>query len=451
MCLALASISTRFAGAAWAWFLLAGLASLWITRASAHGTPPNPQAHELARTWLIFTAVALALKTVPMLYWHDPWAERHAELRLFLGAVGLYGVTRLQGLSQKAQQYLTLAGSIYCTAGLGIILHYGQFGTPTNSIPWAAGMAMVSCWLLGIFYTRAACWTRWLALAGSIAGLLAVLASEKRGAYALLIVLPCMTWFLWRQQANNPAKPMKTGKSLAIYVACIVVGAASLWSLRSTPLIQRPTNAITIAIQELKQSHESLSANYHSSVGARLYLWKQSTQAATKSLWIGYGHDQRKALLQKWAHDTHLADPLIFGHVHNDYLHALLDHGLWGLASFLSYAAGLIVLIVKLARQQSWPSAATLGGILIMHLTTAISNVNFAHNYYPTLLSLMIGITLWSCIDPVKNCSGVIFEGNTNEHTDGRRHQTLDGQAQSSLGHGNHSRQNDSGTGQPIV
>ena len=80
ICLALASTSTRFAGAAWAWFLLAGLASLWITRASEHGTPPNTQAHELARTWLIFTAVALALKTVPMLYWHDPWAERHAEL-----------------------------------------------------------------------------------------------------------------------------------------------------------------------------------------------------------------------------------------------------------------------------------------------------------------------------------------------------------------------------------
>jgi hypothetical protein len=34
-----------------------------------------------------------------------------------------------------------------------------------------------------------------------------------------------------------------------------------------------------------------------------------------------------------------------------------------------------------------------------------------------------------TCIDPVKNCSGVIFEENTYEHTDGRRHQTLDGQA----------------------
>lgn len=55
------------------------------------------------------------------------------------------------------------------------------------------------------------------------------------------------------------------------------------------------------------------------------------------------------------------------------------------------------------------------------------------------------------CIDPVKSCSGVIFERNTDEHPDGRRHQTLDGQAQSCLGHGNHSRQDHGGRGQSIL
>ena len=335
-----------------------------------------------------------------MLYWHDPWAERHAEFRLFLGALGLYGLTRLPGLSQKAQQYLTVAGSVYCTAGLGIILLYGQFGTPTNPIPWAAGMALVSCWLLGIYFTHTAIWTRWLALAGSIAGLLAVLGSEKRGAYGLLIVLPFMAWVLWRQHTNSQKRSAQTTKSWTIYAACFLLSVVSLWSLRESPVIQRPTTAIALAAQELKQSHESLSANYHSSVGARLYLWTQSIQAAAESPWIGYGHDQRKQLLQKWANDTRLAEPLVFGHVHNDYLHTLLDHGLWGLASLLSYAFGLLVLVMKLARRQLWAGSATLAGILAMHLTTAFSNVNFAHNYYPTMLSLMVCITLWSVAEP---------------------------------------------------
>lgn len=398
ICMSLASVSTRFAGAAWAWLLIAGLAALWTTRSTT--TQPASLAHELAKTWLIFTAVALALKTIPMLYWHDPWAERHAEFRLFLGALGLYGLTRLPALSQIAQQYLTLAGSVYCTAGLGIILLYGQFGTHTNPIPWAAGMALVSCWLLGIYFTHTAIWTRWLALAGSIAGLLAVLGSEKRGAYGLLIVLPCMAWFLWRQHTNSQKRSAQTAKSWAIYAAFALLGAASLWSLRSNPVIQRPTGAITVAIEQYKNSQTSLSDNYNTSVSARLYLWKQSTQAAVKSPWIGYGHDQRLQLLKQWSDGTHLPTHNVYGHVHNEYLHTLLDHGLWGLASLLSYAFGLIVLVMKLARRQLWAGSATLAGILAMHLSTAFSNVNFAHNYYPTMLSLMICITLWSFAGP---------------------------------------------------
>ena len=32
---------------------------------------------------------------------------------------------------------------------------------------------------------------------------------------------------------------------------------------------------------------------------------------------------------------------------------------------------------------------------------------------------------LVQCIDPVKNCAGLIFEGNTDDHTEERRHQAL--------------------------
>jgi transposase InsO family protein len=55
------------------------------------------------------------------------------------------------------------------------------------------------------------------------------------------------------------------------------------------------------------------------------------------------------------------------------------------------------------------------------------------------------------CIDPVKICTSVIFEGNTDEHEDGRRRQTLDGQAQSGIGHGNHSGQEYFGRGQSVL
>ncbi|PUE19625.1 hypothetical protein B9Z38_01390 [Limnohabitans sp. MMS-10A-160] len=394
ICLALASYSTKFAGAAWTWFLLAGLASLWIRRSTP--SQPASQAHELARTWLIFTAMALVLKTIPTLYWQDPWAERHAELRLFLGALGLYGLTRAAPLDKQAMRYLTFAGAIFCTAGLITMLLYGQWGTPTNSIPWAAGMAFVSCWLLGVFYMDATTWSRWLTLAGSIIGLMAVLASEKRGAYGLVIILPCLAWILWRHKIAGLLAPQIASKrSWGIYAGCALLVVGSLWGLQKSPVIVKPVIAIQVALEELRKSQSSLSDNYNSSVGARLYLWKRSVEAIRQSPWIGYGHAQRKQLLQTWANDTQLANPPVFGHVHNDYLHTLLDHGIWGLASFLSYAAGLLFVISKLVRQQAHTSAYTLTGILVMHLTTTQTNVNFSHNYYPTMLSLMICFTLW--------------------------------------------------------
>ena len=49
----------------------------------------------MTKIWLITTAVALLLKTVPMIYWADPQSERHAEFRLLLGALGLYGLCQL--------------------------------------------------------------------------------------------------------------------------------------------------------------------------------------------------------------------------------------------------------------------------------------------------------------------------------------------------------------------
>ena len=401
ICLALASVSTKFAGAAWTWLLMAGLVSLWITRSNTHA-PPDPLAHDLARTWLMFTALAFFLKAIPMLYWHDPWAERHAELRLLLGAVGLYGITRLYGLSHQALRYLALAGAIYCAAGLSIILFLGSDNTPTNIIPWAASVSLVSCWLLSIvfFEKKSPKNWRWLMLAGSTIGLLTVLATEKRGSYGLAIVLPGMALFMWRQQMANQATSLQIQKHWKVYVACVLLGIVGLWSIKNTPLIERPVNAINLAIKEFKSSQTSLADNYNSNVGARLYLWAQTVKVIPESPWLGYGHDQRKQLLQKWAADTHLPNPPVFGHVHNDYLHTLLDHGLWGLASFLSYAAGLIVLTLKFVRRKVWAHATGLSGILLMHLTTGLSNVNFGHNYYPTLLSLMICMTLWSANKP---------------------------------------------------
>jgi O-antigen ligase len=111
---------------------------------------------------------------------------------------------------------------------------------------------------------------------------------------------------------------------------------------------------------------------------------------------MGYGHAGRLNLLLQWENETKLAAPKRLGHVHNEYLHSLLDHGIFGLLSFSIYLLGFIILISKLKYNQNYIQASAIFGILFMHMSTALSNVNFAHNYYPTILSLVVCIILWS-------------------------------------------------------
>ena len=130
-------------------------------------------------------------------------------------------------------------------------------------------------------------------------------------------------------------------------------------------------------------------------MGARLYMWQQSLIAIEQSPWIGHGHDGRKSLMQQWAQSAQSDEVRRLGHVHNEYLHQLLDHGLLGLCSQLLYLAGLALLGWRLLKHQQHAAGLALSGMAFVHLTSSLSNVNFAHNYYTASLALMIGLSLW--------------------------------------------------------
>ena len=98
--LAASTLNTKTPGFAWLLFMLAGLWAWWQSRRAsdapvqaleAADTLPESPHRSLARIWLLTTLAALLLKTVPMLYWGDPWEERHAELRLFWVRWGFTG------------------------------------------------------------------------------------------------------------------------------------------------------------------------------------------------------------------------------------------------------------------------------------------------------------------------------------------------------------------------
>jgi hypothetical protein len=186
--LSLSSLSSKLAGGTWFILVFAGVMAAWQARGSH--CMADTVCGDLALGWLVCTALALVFKAVPMFYWHDRWDERHAEFRLLLGAVGTYALCRWQSPFSNVQQMaVAWAMSISCGLALCLMLMEGRDAAPTNAIPWAVGMALLSaCLLSWTFAPNLTRMNRVVCLAGALLGLAAVLVSESRGAYGLVLL-----------------------------------------------------------------------------------------------------------------------------------------------------------------------------------------------------------------------------------------------------------------------
>lgn len=397
MLLAISSLSTKAMGAAWVLLTITGLWGLWRTRQSATTSATTSTAPWI-NTWLIATAVAMALKTVPTLYWADPWAERHGEIRLLLGAVAVWGLSRWKVLGTLTTGRIADALSLSSALGLAWVLAYGRGEVCTHPIPWAVSMAMVSGWLLHQGLSDQALRPqrqRWLL--GGLLGLLAVLASQSRGAFGIVLWWGvALLHHAWQQRQHAPSHQRLLWQ--ACLAATVLIG--TVWALSYTPVLQRPMQSLHDAVEQITVSRQSAEAGSNSSVGSRLYMWQKSQEAISESPWIGHGHKGRKQALASWAAQANSHEVSRLGHLHNELLNQLVDHGLWGLASQLAYIAGLLVMAVQLLRAQQKTAAMAIGCICFMHLSSSMSNVNFSHNYYTTALSIMVMLSLWMAERP---------------------------------------------------
>jgi len=392
--LALSSLNSKAMGLAW---LLLVLAGAWA--AARHQGQCNTMAEfPWIKIWCGVATAALLLKTVPMLYWSDPWDERHGELRLFFGAWAVYGLMRWWRLERSILVVLAHALTFSSAAGLLWVVLHGRVELATHHIPWAGAMAMVSALLLALaLKSDFALGQRRLWLFGGLLAVMAVLSSQSRGAYGIVL------WWLFvglhhavrrSPQAaahNDSAKPMPSWRKWAW------VGGASLalLGLSQTPVFERPAQSLQDAVAEIRLSQASVTEGANSSVGARLYMWQQSLDAIAEAPWAGHGREARKNFLQAWGQAAQSHEVQRLRHVHNEYLNQLLDHGLWGLASQLVYLAGLLWISWQLHRRAQDAAAFSVAGIAFVHMTTSLTNVNFSHNYYTAAFSMLLGLSLW--------------------------------------------------------
>lgn len=387
--LAAASLSTKAAGVFWFVLLLAGLFVLATGRRHLPGEGETPGlARALTGWWLFFCLLALALKAIPVLYWAAPWEERHAEFRLLLGALGVWLIARHARPRIADGGVLGHGLAVACTLALALVLVKTSDGAPTNRIPWAAGVSLLSCTLLYASYAiktvglRAPFWRF-----ASFLALVAVAFSGVRGSYLLIVLWPLMFLMLHLHYAWQHPVATRPWGWLLVPVSIGVIG----WTGAHLSANYFPHLRVHQAF------HESLILDVNSASGARIVMWQAAAQAIGDNPILGHGYLGGKGLLRQTAENTQSSEIARLGHFHSDYLHAAVEFGLLGLASYLCFAAGLVVMAVVCLRRKAPTVAIGLAGILAMHASTGLTNVNFAHNYYPTLLSLCVSLVLLSC------------------------------------------------------
>jgi O-antigen ligase len=150
---------------------------------------------------------------------------------------------------------------------------------------------------------------------------------------------------------------------------------------------------VQLAAEEISAMDLSESESINTSVGARLYLWKKAVQEIPSNLIMGVGREGRMESIQRWGTEANSAPIKSLGHLHNNYLGELFVNGLFGIACFMTFIVGLFYMVIRLRKKNSM-AALSIAGILFIHSTSSWTNVNFAHNYYPTVLSVSVVLCL---------------------------------------------------------
>ena len=392
-----APASTKVAGAAW---LLVVLMGLWaalrlpVARSLGHSLVQS------SRLWLLACLVALVLQAVPILYWSDPWGDRHVEIRLLLAAGSSFALMRRVRLLPQQKIWLTHALALACCVALAVTSVNGRM-TPSNPIPWAAGVSFFVCVLMPlVLQTHISPWQRTAWGLAVLAGIAAVLLSLSRGSYGLALWGICVAGVVTTQQLLKFRRHKKSGKLGNQTARLWFTGIAVAFTLFTVLLISFPRNSQVMVgrVQEALTEIENINTPglpqthvINTAVGARLHMWRMALGKIAQAPLLGHGSKARIA----WIHQLGVTDGSetikSLSHLHSDSLTTLFDHGLFGLSSYLALGVGLAFLALR-RKYCGITMRWILAGILWMHLTSGLTNMNFGHNYYGVMLALSLSL-----------------------------------------------------------
>ena len=335
----------------------------------------------------------MVLMLIPTAYWSGPWPERHPQWRLLLGGVGLWLFLRYRPPTWVELKTMASAAAISSLLAYGLVVAVSSSEAPTTRIPWMAGLSLLSCTLLTLSFglKDASLTLRQFWLAASALMLVTVLLSGVRGSFPLLIIWPLALLAMHRSEPSLWQTSWRW--LLPLMISLFALG------LPLIPEEDNPVMRVLLIFNETAAISAEGPAQPETSSGIRLTLYRTALQHVFDHPVWGMGPTAAKALIIQALVAAGMTDPAVvygIGHFHNDLLNPWVEFGLWGLMGYLSYLGGMLFVAWRLKCLLAHPTLAFgMLAVALVHLATGLSNVNLAHNYYPTMLAISVGLILF--------------------------------------------------------
>ncbi len=379
--LAVSAASTKVAGLAF--FVWLGWAVWFRLR-----RPAIAPADDLARAWLAVAVAVFVLRAGATAYWGDSWGSRHFEVRIALAGLIVWWLSPRLVLTERQRDALAHGLALGCWVAMAVTWIHGR-ETPTNPLPWAAGVSFMVCVLLmRVWSAVPAVPVRAWWLLSAWAGMGAVFLSDSRGSFGLFPWLVVASLWALAQLTNARAHGRR---ALAVLAG---LGAVLVLTLSLQPrLYQQPLSRLVEAEQQFSQLAGAVAGGQVSaqaidtSVGVRGYLYLRGAQAIAQAPLAGHGEAHRKAWVPALSSETGSKALAGLNHLHSDPLNIVFEHGLLGAASYLVLILGLVGLAWR-ARVHDGAMALGLAGLAWMHASSGLSNLNTIHNFYGVMLAM---------------------------------------------------------------
>lgn len=239
----------------------------------------------------------------------------------------------------------------------------------------------------------------WLSLlsGGIFLGLLGSLLSESRGSWISFPVALLVVYLSYGGVLNK--------RHVATGLAAIVVLFGVLYVMPRSPMEARIKLAVTEAQTYIR------SGDSTTSVGARLEMWRTGLMLIPEHPWLGWGKEgymQGAASLVE-ANKVRLV-PGEHNHLHNEYLDALVKHGLLGLIALLAlYLAPLTLFARRTSDKNRAVRSYAVAGVLlsVSYIGFGLTQSFLTHNNGVMIFAFTL-VIIWSLLRAQED-SGTIY------------------------------------------